>query len=254
MWTSSRLARPAAAALLAAAALSLGCVEVALREGRTPPDYGAIPVPPGPEPTEGAIWAGETASGSFLFFDRKARGVGDLVTVLVDESFFAEGSASTSLGKTADISASLASDIGLADMLRQGGRRFFELLGVDPAGVGAAAGTQVNAVQSSATNEFEGDGETSREGRLGAVVTCRVVNELPGGIFHLRGRRQIVVNHELQLLTVEGLVRRDDISIRNIVPSTALAEARLTFDGIGVIDDKQRPSLLARLMDWVYPF
>ena len=36
--------------------------------------------------------------------------------------------------------------------------------------------------------------------------------------------------------------------------STALAEARLTLDGVGVIDDKQRPPLLARVFDWLYPF
>ena len=70
----------------------------------------------------------------------------------------------------------------------------------------------------------------------------------------VRGRRTIVVNHELQLLTVEGLVRRDDIGIDNTVASTALAEARLTLDGVGVIDDKQRPPLFARFLDWFYPF
>ena len=39
-----------------------------------------------------------------------------------------------------------------------------------------------------------------------------------------------------------------------VLPSTVLAEARLTYDGIGVIDDKQRPSLIARMFDWIYPF
>jgi flagellar L-ring protein precursor FlgH len=86
------------------------------------------------------------------------------------------------------------------------------------------------------------------------TLTCRVVEALPGDVFRIQGRRQILVNHELQLVTVEGLVRRQDIAIDNTVSSTQLAEVKLTFDGIGVIDDKQRPPILARVLDWVMPF
>jgi flagellar L-ring protein precursor FlgH len=63
-----------------------------------------------------------------------------------------------------------------------------------------------------------------------------------------------LVNHELQLVTVEGLVRRQDIAIDNTVSSTQLADVRFTFDGVGVIDDKQRPPLVGRMLDWVLPF
>jgi flagellar L-ring protein precursor FlgH len=71
---------------------------------------------------------------------------------------------------------------------------------------------------------------------------------------HVRGRRYVVVNHEAQLISIEGLVRREDIGIDNKVASTALAEAQITYDGLGVLDDKQRPGLLARVLDWAYPF
>jgi flagellar L-ring protein precursor FlgH len=219
-----------------------------------PPDYEPISAEPPVERSEGAIWSGESAGGSFLFFDRKARGLGDLVTVLVLEDFSAQGTASTSLDKSSSLSADLSSDLGFTEALRQGTEWFFELIGVDEPGQDVPAGATLNAIDSSQTSSFEGDGETTRGGRLRAVVTCRVVDVLPNGVFHLRGSRRIVVNHELQLLTVEGLARREDISIQNAVPSTSLAEAQLTFDGIGVLDDKQRPPLLARVMDWIYPF
>ena len=49
-------------------------------------------------------------------------------------------------------------------------------------------------------------------------------------------------------------MRPEDIRIDNTVPSAVLAEARVTVDGIGVVDDKQRPGWLARALDWVYPF
>ena len=31
-------------------------------------------------------------------------------------------------------------------------------------------------------------------------------------------------------------------------------EMRLAYDGMGVIDDKQRPGWMSRVLDWVYPF
>ena len=38
-----------------------------------------------------------------------------------------------------------------------------------------------------------------------------------------------------------------------MVGSDALAEARITLDGLGVIDDKQRPGWLTRALSWLYP-
>jgi len=252
MWRSEGLR--ALALLLPLVAGTTGCVEVALREARVPSDYAPLLLPPPPEPTPGAIYRGDRTSGSFLFYDRKARGVGDLVTVQVLESFSAVGSASTSLDKTSEISAGLSSDVGLGQLVSQAAIWLLGKLGVTDAGVDAGATDTVNVIEADNESRFEGDGETTREGCLSAIVTCRVLAQHPGGILHVRGRRTIVVNHELQLLTVEGLVRRDDIGIDNTVASTALAEARLTLDGVGVIDDKQRPPLFARLMDWFYPF
>jgi flagellar L-ring protein precursor FlgH len=240
------------AVLLAAGPLA--CVEHALHEKVWPTQYDVAARPPPAPPTDGAIWRGDTASGSFLFFDRKARGVGDLVTVLVAENASAMESANTSLEKESSLGAKLTSDIGFTDLLQEAAESFFDLLGIDVTGTKATSGEEVNVIESTQTSGFEGDGETRRRGTFSSIVTCRVVEVLPGDIFHIYGRRELVVNHELQLITVDGLVRREDISIHNTVPSTVLAEARLTYDGIGVIDDKQRPSLIARLFDWVYPF
>jgi flagellar L-ring protein precursor FlgH len=253
MWGTERLWGPLLLAAMLAAG-SLSCVEHALVETLRPSSF-EIPPPEEPAPpTDGAIWRGNTASGSFLFFDRKARGVGDLVTVLVAEAAEANQSANTSLAKESSLGAKLSSAIGFTDLLQDAAEAFFDLLGVGLTGTKTPAGQSVDVVEANQSSGFEGDGATTREGDFTSIVTCRVVDVQPGGIFHIFGRRELIVNHELQLITVEGLVRREDISIHNTVPSTVLADARLTYDGLGVIDDKQRPSLLARVIDWVYPF
>ena len=253
MWSCKhRLAFPL---LILAALSSAGCIENAIFEENRPGDYSPIPqVASEPPPAEaGAVWRGDTASGSFLFFDRKARGIGDLITVLIVEDFSATGSAATSLGKGSSIEAGVSSDIGLTNLYQKAADFFFGLVGSE-SGIDAAAGTEINALSATYQNDFNGDGTTSRKGTFQGIVTCRVLNVLPRGVFHVRGRRSIIVNHEEQVLTVEGLVRREDIGINNTVLSSNLGEARLAFDGRGVIDDKQRPSLVARMMDWLYPF
>lgn len=230
-----------------------GCMTHAIRQKRTPSDYGPLSLPTRNHAEEGSIWPGTAPSGSFLFFDQKARGIGDLVTVVVDESISADSSASTDLGRSSSVSAGIASDVGFAGMISQSIRSILETLGVDDPGRDVAKGSNVNVVAGDTANDFAGDGSTSRQGRFRGVITCRVVNVLPGGVFHIRGRRSLLVNNEEQFLTVEGLIRKEDISIDNTVASASLAEARLGLDGFGVIGEKQHPGWLTRVLDWIFP-
>lgn len=254
MCSSERRSRWLVLAILIAGLFTQGCIETSLRESLLPRRYPVPPEGPKTYPTEGAIWSGGTSGGSFLYFDRKARGVGDLVTVLVAENPSASGSATTSLDHTNSYSATLNSDIGFNQLLAKGAKELFGLLGVNGAGGAGTAGTEISVIEANGGSQYDGNGTTTRQGQFQATVTCRVVDVLPGDIFHIFGQRQIVINHDLQWITVEGLVRREDISIDNTVLSASLADAKLTFDGMGVIDDKLRPSTVSRLMHWLYPF
>jgi flagellar L-ring protein precursor FlgH len=249
------MSRCSLAALLTVCALaSSGCVEFAMRETLHPSTYEIPPPAPPAEPTPGAIWTGGSSAGSFLYYDRKARGLGDLVTVVIRESLAAQGSANTALDRTSAMSANASSDLGLTDAVQDVSSKLFKLLGFGGNSNPVAPGATLNALDTDQSSSFKGDGQTQRRSSMTGTLTCRVVEALPGDVFRIQGRRQLLVNHELQLVTVEGLVRRQDIAIDNTVASTQLADVRLTFDGIGVIDDKQRPPLLGRLLDWVLPF
>lgn len=229
-----------------------GCVENALREAHRPFDYAPVSPPPKPGPTDGAIWPGSFASGSFLSFDRKARNVGDLLTVRIVEQAKARSEAATDLESAGNLSALLRSDVGLQDLIAKPvGQLLGRLVKADRRGVDA--GEELRIAEGSSQNDFDGSGTTERSGRFEAILTARVIAVLPGEVLHIRGRRAITVNHELQYMTLEALVRRADISIENVVPSSVLAEARITLDGIGVIDDKQRPGWLLRTMSWLSP-
>lgn len=239
---------------LAALVATTGCVETAMLERSVPPDYGAWSEEAAPRPADGAIWPGSTAGGSFLYFDRKARGIGDLVTVLVMESTTAENQAKTDTSRKTSQGYSVESDVGLTDLVVKPIKWILKALQLSPDTALPATGAAVDVLTADAESTHEGDGKTERSGKVTTTVTCRVVNVLPGNVFHVRGRRATTVNHEQQWVVVEGLVRQEDVGIDNTVRSTQLAEARIAIDGIGVVDDRQRPGFASRALDWIYPF
>lgn len=240
-------------ALLPIAFANVGCVEHALTEALKIEEKIDYELLEPKEPSAGAIWRGETASGSFLYYDRKARGLGDLVTVQLVENLSAAGSANTTTNKSNSLGATLNSDIGLTGLVTEAAGFLLGLVGID--GVATPdPGTSVSVIEAANDSAFTGDGNTTRASTFSGTVTCRVMEVVPGGLLRIRGKRELIVNHELQLITVTGLVRRSDISIDNTVNSTQIANASLTYDGLGVLDDRQRPSLAGRVMDWLYPF
>lgn len=232
----------------------VGCIEVSLREGREPMNYGPAMNTPTPPPSDGSIWRGGTHSGSFLFFDEKASSLGDLVTVVIVEQTQAQGDARTETDSARDLSGSLSSDVGFQKFISSPIRGLLRVFGFDNPGVTREEGTTVNVLESTMSNEFTGEGRTSRSGQFTGVITCRVIGVLPNGLLHIRGRRSVVINHEAQYISLEGLVRREDLTIENQVLSNSVAEMKLAYDGLGVLDDKQRPGWMSRVLDWIYPF
>jgi flagellar basal body L-ring protein FlgH len=104
------------------------------------------------------------------------------------------------------------------------------------------------------TNSYDGTGKTARSGQLSALVAVSVVEALPNGNLVIQGSREIQVNDELQVIQLSGVVRPVDIGTDNVVLSSRIADAQITYTGLGVIDEKQRPGWFARLFDYVTPF
>jgi flagellar L-ring protein precursor FlgH len=63
-----------------------------------------------------------------------------------------------------------------------------------------------------------------------------------------------MVNREKQQITLSGIVRPRDISAENVVLSNYIADAKISYSGSGVINDRQRPGWLARALDAIWPF
>lgn len=202
----------------------------------TPPPPAPTP-PPAPAPPPGSLW-NEAGTRALIGMNGNARQVGDLITVTINES------ASTTIGAKTDTKRAGDSSFGISALLGAD----TSILRANP-NMGATIGL---AGDSSST--FSGDGSTSRDGSLTAVVTCSVIEVMSNGNLRIRGTKEVRVNREIQYLTLEGVVRPRDIRIDNTVQSNLIADARVEFTGNGVVSDKQGQGWGTRIADAIWPF
>ncbi|MEW5800616.1 MAG: flagellar basal body L-ring protein FlgH [bacterium] len=187
--------------------------------------------------SDGSIWNDASASG-YLFADPKARSVGDIVTVNIVENASAKGNASTKTGKKYSASAGIPSLLGIEKSVASHNPD------LDPSSL----------LSASTSNSFDGSGEISRSGKITATISGRVIRVLPNGDLVIRGTRQVIINNEQQLITIQGIIRPEDLSPDNTIPSTSIADAQIAYTGKGIVSDKQHPGWLSRVMDIVWPF
>ncbi|HTZ40569.1 MAG TPA: flagellar basal body L-ring protein FlgH [Syntrophales bacterium] len=185
-----------------------------------------------PTPTAGAIWAGAN-SFNLLFTDRKARNIGDVVTIVVDENSQGANNAYTEAKRDSTTAAGIAGFVN-----------------------NTSGATIIPSYSIGGTSNYDhkGTGQTNRDGSLKGRISARVVRVLPNGNFVIEGRRMLTVNAEDQFMVITGMIRPDDITTDNLVNSQYIADARIVYTGKGVVDEKMRPGWGTRVLDWVWPF
>ncbi|WP_092399343.1 flagellar basal body L-ring protein FlgH [Collimonas sp. OK412] len=154
--------------------------------------------------------------------DNKAFRIGDVVTVQVLENSSATTNADTTTRRKNGINADLS-------------------LTRNPTITG---GINVGG-------DFDGGGRTQRASRLLAQLTVAVTEILPNGDLRIAGEQALLVNGEQQSVKLEGRVRPLDISDGNVVVSSRLSEAKITYVGEGDLSDRQRRSWWRSVVDWL---
>ncbi|MET3513385.1 flagellar L-ring protein precursor FlgH [Pseudacidovorax sp. 1753] len=182
--------------------------------------------------TPGLLGLGQPAAAESLYqegtfrpltADNKAFRLGDALTVQVFENSSASTSANTGTRRANDIAGSVT----------QTGNRVVGTLGIGISG------------------DFDGGGRTQRTNKLLATLTVTVKSVLTNGDLMVAGEQLLTVNDELQKVNLEGRVRPQDISDGNVVLSTRLADARITYVGEGDVSDRARRSAWRRILDWL---
>jgi flagellar L-ring protein precursor FlgH len=180
--------------------------------------------------SEGSLWRA-SQSRAYLFQDPKAGQIGDIVQVNVIENATGSKNAVTKTLKTSTATGTTGATLGL------------------PGNTTSNLG-----VTGSYADNFDGEGSTTRNQALTAVVPAQVTDVLPNGNLVLYGRREVVINSEKTLISLTGVIRPGDIGPQNTILSTSMSDAKIEYTGRGVISDKNQPGWFVRLMNWFWPF
>ncbi|TPE59008.1 flagellar basal body L-ring protein FlgH [Sandaracinobacter neustonicus] len=205
-----------------------GCSAARHLSDAVPPVPVALAEAPAPAAPTGGIWQA-SAGGLALAEDRRARRMGDLLTIRLVERIRAEKSVEQDSSRTSNRSL----DLPNAWPLNKIDEGLF------------SGGT---------SSSFAGSGGASQANSLSGEFTVTVVRVLPNGALMVAGDRRIRLVRGEEQVQLTGIVRPEDIGPDNRVPSTRVADARLRFTGTGEVANQARQGWLSRFFDAVTPF
>ena len=176
-----------------------------------------------------ATAASSWAQAGSLFSDLIASGVGDALTVIIQESASATNRTATSTSKSSqtDIESTIP---GAGNILN-----FIPL----------------HALESDVQSDYAGTGSTSRSARLNAQMTVNVVAVKPNGDLVIEGVRVLKINGETEAIHLSGSVTRASIRVNNTVLSSSIGDLNIEYTGKGTITQGSRPGIFSRLVSWI---
>jgi flagellar L-ring protein precursor FlgH len=182
-----------------------------------------------------SLWQNEASRA--MFADKKARSVGDILTIVIQENNGATRQNNTTTSKKASVNAAIASILynpALSGLLTKKGT--------------------LPALNYTTDSEFNGGGQINNSETITAQMAVRVIDVLPNGNMVIEGRLHTAFSGEKQDAIVRGIVRPDDIASNNTLFSYNISDATIQFISKGTITDNQSKGWLTRVWDKVSPF
>ena len=175
------------------------------------------------------LGAGTAWGQASMFSDPKASKVGDAITVIISESASATNETSMSTDKSNDL----------------------QIGSTVPGAGNVLSFIPIHALQSNASNAYEGKSATSRSARLNARITVTVTGLKPNGDLIIVGVRTLKINGETEAITLSGSVSPSLIGADNTVPSSSVGDLNIEYTGKGAITQGSRAGILVRLVNWL---
>ncbi len=170
-----------------------------------------------------SLWS-DNGSSYNVFADRKARQVGDILTIVISESTSLSATKASSNSKSGNVS--LSAGVGIFDFLK--------------------------AASASGSDSFKADGSATSKNTTTGNVTVTVVDVQPNGNMTVEGTQSIWQNRNEHKITFRGVCRQDDVSANNTIMSTKIADATVKFDGKGPLNSKQRQGILTQVFNFLF--
>ena len=179
------------------------------------------------EPSNGSIYS--TSSAGLFSSDRRAKKVGDILSVTLSETFSSNKAVTNSSGKTDNIGV----EVGPTGIMR------------NFAGLGGSA---------SKTNSFSGSMATNQSNSLSGTLSATVVRVFPNGNLEIKGQKKLRITEGTEYIRLTGIIRPQDISTSNSVSSAKIAEAQIEYVGAGILDSASKPGWGSALFRAISPF
>lgn len=211
------------------AVLAAGCVST------TPPASVHQPMTVRPDSraqapaATGGIY--QLASGRSLFEDRRARYIGDTLTIRIVEK--------NQASKKSNTAASRSHSSEVAVPLIKG------FLGKSLQGLG---------IEATHDTTFSGKGDSDAQNDFTGTITVTVIEVFPNGNLLVSGEKQVMINQGQEFIRFSGVVNPANVTSANTVQSTQVADARIEYLGSGPLDTAQVMGWLARFFLTVMPF
>lgn len=194
-------------------------------------EYGASvpdPLPVAP-PADGAIFHAQYGYAPLTSGARAAR-VGDVLTIILVEKTQALKSNSASTDRGGGITVV-----------------------PPPVGPVATVLNKLNLNMSQSAN-FKGQGAATQSNELTGAISVTVAAVYPNGTMLVKGEKQLTLNRGDEQIRIAGLVRVADIDFDNSIPSTRVADARITYSGNGEIARASTQGWFGRFFSRIAPF
>lgn len=198
----------------------------------------SLPMPMPEEETHQANSLWRAGAGGF-FRDQRASRVGDILTVVININDTAVVNNKTKRTRDNNEDASVSALFGIERSLIDALPSAF-----DP--------TDIIDIDSDSLSDSVG--AMSRNETIALQIAAIVTQVLPNGNLVIHGTQEVRVNFEVRQLSIDGVVRHEDISSTNTVTHEQIAEARILYGGKGTLSDIQRPRYGQEIFDIIYPF
>jgi flagellar L-ring protein precursor FlgH len=178
----------------------------------------------------GSIWAKRDIDRGNLYADDVARNIGDVLTIVINESSKVDNKAKRDLKKETDRSIVFNGELG----------NFVDL---GEFGMTASSG-----------NELKGKADYKDERKFTDSITVVVMDILPNGNLVVMGTRDRDIAGDIQTIEVSGIVRPSDVVFGNTIGSDRVANFRIVTKNGGISAPFNKPGFLGRILDIIWPF
>ena len=205
---------------------------------RLEPDSKYAPVRPLVEVNKpqntGSIYL--TANNLNLFETVKAHRVGDILTVVFDERTTGKKETKTEDNKESSIELINPTIFGKAVTFDDGTGNATSDTG---SGLADALLRGLNTSLES-SGDFKSKGKSEQKNSLTGNIGVTVVEVLSNGNLVVRGEKLVTINQGDEYIQLSGIIRGRDVGLDNRISSSQVANAQITYSGVGLTHDSNK--------------